>query len=96
MVGRLELHDPWGPFQPKPLCDSVTVIQNSVWAASKMRRLMALLAQSPFCLVEKKFNVGNGNSGDTAHHSALLTYCRRPHSLCASQQHSELCGFAQP
>jgi len=26
--GGLELHDPWGPFQPKPFCDSV--IPNSI------------------------------------------------------------------
>ena len=23
VAGRLELDDPWGPFQPKPFCDSV-------------------------------------------------------------------------
>ena len=22
-AGRLEIHDPWGLFQPKPLCDSM-------------------------------------------------------------------------
>ena len=27
VVGGLELHDPWGPFQPRPFCDSVSALK---------------------------------------------------------------------
>ena len=43
VVGGLELHDPWGPFQPKPFCDSMKVV-------------ILLIFQWKWNLYENKFN----------------------------------------
>ena len=33
LAGGLEIHDPWGPFQPRPFCDSVTKKPGEFWSS---------------------------------------------------------------